>query len=119
MHSEAVCWRFNVYLLQVKGAFEVIEAFGSKGLGGWPGVAEMLAEAAVLQQHQELFELHVSEYLPLTRCQVRLGPIKTLWFALQIISLVTRCLSMHAKCEPIFPFSRQSKKKNSHRSAFT
>lgn len=48
----------------------MIEAFGGSGVGEWPGVGVMLAEAAVLRKHQELFELHASDYLLLTRCQV-------------------------------------------------
>ena len=32
----------------------------------------LLDEAASLQHQQELFEMHVSQYLPLTRCQVLL-----------------------------------------------
>ena len=54
------------------GAYAAIEAFQSTGLEQWPSVPALLAEAASMRENQELFELYVSEYLPLTRCQVRL-----------------------------------------------
>ena len=57
---------------QVPGAYAAIEAFQSTGLEQWPSVPALLAEAASMRENQELFELYVSEYLPLTRCQVRL-----------------------------------------------
>ena len=41
-----------------------------RGLDGQPSVGAMLEEAAALQQQQELFEMHISQYIPLTRCQV-------------------------------------------------
>lgn len=51
-------------------AYLRIEALRGKGVEDWPGVGAMLAEAAVMREHQEVFELHVSEYLPLIRCEV-------------------------------------------------
>ena len=37
----------------------------------------MLAEAAGMRENQELFELHISDHLLLTRCQVRLSAGKS------------------------------------------
>lgn len=34
----------------------------------------MIAEGETLRDHQELFELYVSDYVMLTRCKVRLDP---------------------------------------------
>ena len=51
-------------------AHAAIAAFQEGGLEGHPSVKEMLEEAAGLREHQELFEITVSEFLPLTRCQV-------------------------------------------------
>ena len=56
--------------VQVEAAHAKVSAFSSSGFGGWPSVAAMLKEASGLQERQELFDLHVSQYLPLTRCQV-------------------------------------------------
>jgi hypothetical protein len=50
--------------------FDTIEAFQTSGIGEWPSVGAMLAEADAHRTNQELFELHVSDYLLLTRCQV-------------------------------------------------
>ena len=55
--------------VQVPGCHAMINALESTGLEGQPSVAAMLEEAAAMQQQQELFEMHVSNYLPLTRCQ--------------------------------------------------
>ena len=33
-------------------------------------MSALLEEAAALQNQQDLFDMHVSQYLPLTRCQV-------------------------------------------------
>lgn len=55
--------------LQVPGCHATINALESTGLEGQPSVAAMLEEAAAMMQQQELFEMHVSNYLPLTRCQ--------------------------------------------------
>ena len=51
-------------------AYAAIAAFQEGGLEGRPSVKEMLQDAAGLREHQELFEITVSEFLPLTRCQV-------------------------------------------------
>ncbi len=51
-------------------AYSTIDAFEEKGVEDWPSVGAMLAEASVMRENQELFELHVSDYLPLIRCQV-------------------------------------------------
>ena len=51
-------------------AYAVIAAFQEGGLEGHPSVKEMLEDAAGLREHQELFEITVSEFLPLTRCKV-------------------------------------------------
>lgn len=56
---------------QVEGAYATIEAFQAAGVPPWPSVPAILAEAGAMREHQELFELHVSDYLLLTRCQVR------------------------------------------------
>ena len=56
--------------MQVEPAYAAIAAFQEGGLKGHPSVKEMLEEAAGLREHQELFEITVSEFLPLTRCQV-------------------------------------------------
>ena len=47
-----------------------ISALEASGQDGQPSVGAMLEEAAALQQQQELFEMHISQYIPLTRCQV-------------------------------------------------
>jgi len=54
----------------VEPAYAAIAAFQEGGLEGRPSVTEMLQDAAGLREHQELFEITVSEFLPLTRCQV-------------------------------------------------
>ena len=54
---------------QVPGCHATINALESTGLEGQPSVAALLEEAAAMQQQQELFEMHVISYLPLTRCQ--------------------------------------------------
>ena len=56
---------------QLPGAYAAIEVFQAAGLEQWPSVPALLAEAAGMRENQELFELYVSEYLQLTRCQVR------------------------------------------------
>ena len=58
-------------LIQVQGAYAAIQAFHSAGVPPWPSVSAMLAEAAGMRENQELFELHISDYLLLTRCQVK------------------------------------------------
>lgn len=58
--------------LQVPLCHARINALEASGLDGQPSVGAMLQEAVALQQQQELFEMHVSQYLPLTRCQVHL-----------------------------------------------
>jgi hypothetical protein len=63
----------------VQGAYAAITAFQTTGVQPWPSVASMLAEAAGMREHQELFELHVSDYLLLTRCQEELGHLQGLW----------------------------------------
>lgn len=57
--------------LQVELAYKMLADFNDGGVGGRLAVPEMLEEAALLREHQELFEIHVCEYLPLTRCKVR------------------------------------------------
>lgn len=54
----------------MNAAYATLDSFETVGVGEWPSVAAMLEEAALLREHQELFELHVSDYLMLTRCQV-------------------------------------------------
>lgn len=55
---------------QVPECIAKIVALEVTGLEGQPGVTAMMEEAARLQQRQELFEMHVGQYLPLTRCLV-------------------------------------------------
>ena len=62
-------------------AYAAIAAFQEGGLEGRPSVTEMLQEAAGLREHQELFEITVSEFLPLTRCQVCPVPGSLTWRA--------------------------------------
>lgn len=69
MSTAWVCWSQSDHL-QVPECHARITALEKTGVDGQPSVAAMLEEAAGLQQQQELFEMHVSQYLPLTRCQV-------------------------------------------------
>ncbi len=56
--------------MQVPLCHARISALEASGLHGQPSIGAMLEEAAALQQQQELFEMHISQYMPLTRCQV-------------------------------------------------
>lgn len=55
----------------MEAAYKLLADFSEGGVGGRLAVGEMLEEAALLREHQDLFEIHVCEYLPLTRCKVR------------------------------------------------
>ncbi len=63
----------------VRPAYQMLDAFHHGSVDQHPSVADIVAEARRLQELQELFELYVSDYLPLTRCGEELHYLKALW----------------------------------------
>ena len=59
--------------MQVDRAYKLLEAFKSQEVEGRACVAKQLADGTAWRESQELFELPVSEYTQLHRCQV--GPL--------------------------------------------
>ena len=65
MHTTITSWR-----QQVAKAYKLMEAFKAGEVEGRACVAKQIADGNALRESQELFELPVSEYSQLQRCQV-------------------------------------------------
>ncbi|GBF97683.1 flagellar outer dynein arm heavy chain beta [Raphidocelis subcapitata] len=66
-------------LEHVRPAYSVLDAFHHTGVDGHPSVKAIIAESKQLQEWQDLFELYVQDYLPLTRCAEDLLNLKSTW----------------------------------------
>eukprot|EP00879_Flechtneria_rotunda_P005416 GHRR01005708.1.p1 GENE.GHRR01005708.1~~GHRR01005708.1.p1 ORF type:complete len:1495 (+),score=578.36 GHRR01005708.1:300-4784(+) len=63
----------------VRPAYQILDAFHHGSVDSYPSVTTIVAESKQLQELQELFELYVSDYLMLQRCNEELLYLKSLW----------------------------------------
>lgn len=63
----------------VKPAYEVLDGFHHGTVDGYVSVQDIIAESKGLQEAQELFELFVSDYIMLKRCNEELLYLKAVW----------------------------------------
>ncbi|KAI8473051.1 MAG: flagellar outer dynein arm heavy chain beta [Monoraphidium minutum] len=66
-------------LEHVRPAYQVLDAFRHGGVDGHPSVMAIISDSKQLQEWQDLFELYVQDYLPLTRCAEDLLHLKSTW----------------------------------------
>ena len=82
----------NYFVLQVDRAYKLLQAFQDGEVEGRACVDNQIATGAAWRESQELFELPVSEYIHLQKCQVSIAYCSLSKFAELIVQSSNKAL---------------------------